>query len=306
MKNNLVLKVVIGALIVAVAGLAVKLAMIKPTVQTNVAETTTIPPTTVTLAQTTTSTTKLSDSTCLDINKYAIPKQADTADIKIIQKALGVTPIGGNCGPKTQSALGDFINNYGYNYGNYGIGSTVCLLSQEVVIAFNEKYCGQVTNKSTWVNEIVMAEQSLRNFFDLAAAKNYTEAQKYFWTSSSNATWLRWKSTAINNGYKGLLDPDLLKYMYEVYIGTPPCQTDRCWPNTNAYNIKEITKSEQTSPNTYVFTIRLIATDGSGVLDSFGVTDVPHEPGRDYTQTKITVRKIGTQFLVTDGFFWRS
>jgi hypothetical protein len=275
----LVLKVVIGALIVTVAGLTVKLAMTKPTVQTNVAETTTIPPTTVTLAQTTTSTTKLSDSTCLDINKYAIPKQADTADIKIIQKALGVTPIGGNCGPKTQSALGDFRNQYAMSYG------ASCILNQEVVVVFNDKYCSHLTDRSQWINETPLAEKALRTFYNLATSKNYSEAQKYFWDSNSNPSWSDWVSRTNQGGEK-----DVMKFICQDAIGES--------------NIKEIVKTEQLAPNTYKFTYRVISKDGT--VGVFGLCcGMTPEPGVDYSLTMIIVRKINNQFLVSDGIDFR-
>ena len=58
MKNVLVLKIIIGALIVAVAGLAVKLTIVSPKVQTNSTETTTTVSAPVMTVQTTPTTTK--------------------------------------------------------------------------------------------------------------------------------------------------------------------------------------------------------------------------------------------------------
>lgn len=307
MKNNLVLKIVIGVLIVTVAGLAVKLATIDHKIKTNLTETTTTlhvgdyieanVETTeignyahdinVIAAPTTTPPTTLSDSTCLDINKYSIPKLADSADIKIIQKALGVTPIGGNCGPKTQKVLDNFRNNHGMNYGG-----NVCILSQEFILAFNNKYCNEPIDKTTWINETPAAEQALRAFLNLAAAKNYTEAQKYFWINNSNATWLSWKANASSAGLKDLSEIGILKYMCEDFTGM-------------ATNIKEILKSEQTASNTYKFTIRLADKDGNTMRFAPPCCG-NDEPGVDYTLVDITVRKIGTQFLVTDGFYYRS
>jgi len=108
---------------------------------------TTTNPTTTTTNPTTTTTLMLTKSSEYCLNSDLIFSNAYKdgqahAEIKRIQEKLGVEPVGGHYGPKTQAAIEAFNKKYGtYSQGCCGHKPEYSVITLGTIAKFNELYC---------------------------------------------------------------------------------------------------------------------------------------------------------------------